>query len=345
MSENNEKILQPAAVAGFMLESNLEAVPKFIKYLNKTTDPQPGVETKDNDIKKPASYSEAAKTWMSNNWNTYIELVRAFVFWNSEPVAETRKKCKWLLEFQDKNPELAENLFNLESFVIPDRDNDAYNWSTIEEEVAYILKRIKFEDQRKNNQEIYYANNDNGKEFFDTLRALCVNLTKVHHTARSANSPLRSAEEARALDVICQWYVNDDYWINMSYESLSDFHESNKAAIDAIYKVATEAQKMIEKYPLGLTPVYDQSLDKYHTSVLVGYMICKNREELMYYLRCLNQDGSILNIRYLPGAASGKVFAEDLESEEKASEEAEPIEEPEESGYNSWTNFGAGSLV
>ena len=102
---------------------------------------------------------------------------------------------------------------------------------------------------------------------------------------------------------------------------------------------------MIEKYPLGLTPVYDQSLDKYHTSVLVGYMICKNREELTYYLRCLNQDGSILNIRYLPGAASGKVFAGDPESEEKVPEEATPVEEPEESGYNSWTNFGAGSLV
>lgn len=317
---------------------------ELIKHVNSISDREPGVDKAQTTEQQAGfQWTPAAKTWITENWQEFIELLRSYVFWYSTDVLSTKDKCKYLVDFSKKYPEIAEQIFNLDTFIKIDTINDKANWDTIERIVSKLQMIIKQDTNARNN--LVYGKDRTGDEFFAQIRFLCEALSKVHHFSYDKTSALYNAEEVVDFNTICEWYLTPTYWTSLKYESLVEWHKQNADNIEILFKIAATAQNMITDYPVGLYPVFDPVANKERDVIIIGYEISKtDKDEVLYFLKCLKTDGSILSIKY-----SSHVTSETEETPIEAI--AADIKEPSEDGaddndsFGNWNNFDTGSVI
>ncbi len=323
----------------------------FIKYINSITDAEQNAdEAAAPEQDGPVKFTDASKKWMETNWPKYVELLRSYVYWNSEDVSKTKEQCRLLSEFIKDNPDLAKQITALETFIAVDDTNDEYNWDMVENQIAAILDIMSSNDPRQINQRVFEKGNNSGQDFYARVNGLCSCLKHLHHTVRPKNSPLYNKEEVTNAEGICDWYLNDQYWTKLSYESLIDFHELNKPIIARLDAIRTTALEMLNAYPIGTYPVRDLIANTDKDAIVIGYSIEQIKSGVEFRLKCLNRDGSVYFLKYLSGKHddSAETGLSDDTPANIAEPDAEPedAEEEEQSGdFGSWASFNSGTLI
>lgn len=335
-------IKTPGEVIGFLLK-DINSI-GFIRYINKYTDKNPEAEDSAEPASKP-KFTKNAIAWMSSesNWDEFIRLIRSYAFWNSASVAETKEQCKALLDFNRKYPDLARQVFDTKTFVIANRENDLYYWNTIETLASQLAKQIK--DIKEIGFQKILASRNGSEQILNMIQGLLDNLPKVHHTAKSPLSPLYNKDEQKDCIPICEWYLTEEYWVEMTYESLSSWHAQQAPGIKALYNIVKKIYKMMEIYPTGSFPIYNQALDKNDDDIVVGYSVAKNdRDEIIYFVKGLRPDGSIIEIKCIPDAENNREEADRKDEPEPETKPDSVSEIIPENISGAWDNFNTSEL-